>query len=146
MMAAPRRGAREPIFPGPRVNREGHRDRLTGYGVSHGVPRVIDTAGLIRLKAHGFRHRLATRLVSRGVHMRVVAEHEREINGCAARGRLDQHRRAPEGRGCAIYTASGYPGLNFDTYQRPDSPYMGVVDVHRGAKDQRRVDVDRDTC
>lgn len=66
--AAPRRGVREPLFFGPRSG-----DRLTGATVSHAVPRVIEAAGLGRLTPHGFRHGLATRLVSRGVHMRVVA-------------------------------------------------------------------------
>lgn len=73
--AAPRRGPREPLFFSPRgVDRNrGQRDRLKGASVSHAVPRVIEAAGLERLTPHGFRHGLATRLVSKGVHMRIVA-------------------------------------------------------------------------
>lgn len=66
---APRRGVREPLFFGPRSG-----ERLHGATVSHVVPAVIEAAGLPRLTPHGFRHGLATRLVSRGVHMRVVAD------------------------------------------------------------------------
>lgn len=71
--AAPRRGAREPLFFGPRPSRAGHRERLARYTVSHAVPRVIEAAGLARLTPHGFRHGAATLMVAKGAHMRVVA-------------------------------------------------------------------------
>jgi integrase len=71
---APRIGPDEPVFFGPRPNRQGHRDRLSGSTASHAIPRVIEAAGLARLTAHGFRHGAATLMVAKGAHMRVVAE------------------------------------------------------------------------
>jgi integrase len=73
-MAAPRNGPNEPLFFGPRPNRQGHRDRLSGSTVSHAVPRVIEAGGLARLTPHGFRHGAATIMVAKGAHIRVVAE------------------------------------------------------------------------
>lgn len=72
-LAAPRVGPREPLFFAPRKTRGGQRDRLSGYSASHAIPRVLEAAGLPRTTAHGFRHGMATRLVSRGVNIRVVA-------------------------------------------------------------------------
>lgn len=73
LAAAPRRGKSEPLFFGPRRNRQGQRDRLSGYSVSHAVPKVVEAAGLHRLTPHGFRHGAATLMVAKGAHMRVVA-------------------------------------------------------------------------
>lgn len=71
---APRVGRDEPVFFGPRRNRQGHRDRLRGDTVTHAVPAVVVAAGLDRLTPHGFRHGAATLMVAKGAHMRVVAE------------------------------------------------------------------------
>ncbi len=69
LAVAPRRGAREPVFFGPRTG-----DRLKGSTASHALPRVLERAGLERLTPHGLRHGAATLMVASGVHMRVVAE------------------------------------------------------------------------
>lgn len=66
--AAPRRGAREPLFFAPRGG-----GRLPGATVTHAVPRMAVAAGLPRITPHGFRHGAATLMVARGAHMRVVA-------------------------------------------------------------------------
>lgn len=71
---APRVGRDEPLFFGPRANRQGHRERLRADTVTHAVPRVLEEQGLERLTPHGFRHGAATLMVAKGVPMRVVAD------------------------------------------------------------------------
>jgi integrase len=72
--AAPRVGQDEPLFFGPRPNRQGHRERLRGDSVSQAFPRVLEAAGLPRLTPHGVRHMAATIMVTRGASMRVIAD------------------------------------------------------------------------
>jgi integrase len=69
LIAAPRRGADEPLFFGPRTGR-----RLRGDSVSHALPRILTDAGLARLSPHGLRHGTATLMVAAGVPMRQVAD------------------------------------------------------------------------
>ena len=61
--AAPRRGAREPVFFSPRTG-----DRMQGGSVSHALVRL---AGL---SPHALRHGAATLMLSGGAPMRVIAE------------------------------------------------------------------------
>lgn len=65
----PRIGDKEPVFLGPRS-----KHRLNGYTVSHAFPKLLEAAGLERLTPHGLRHGVATLMVGKGVHMRLVAE------------------------------------------------------------------------
>lgn len=65
-----RRGDREPLFFGHRSKKE----RLRPASVSHAFPLALVAAGLPRMTPHGLRHGVATLMVARGVHMRVVAE------------------------------------------------------------------------
>lgn len=67
--AAKREGANEPVFVGPRTG-----ERLRGDSVTHALPRFLERAGLPRMTPHGLRHGTASRMVAKGVHMRVVAE------------------------------------------------------------------------
>jgi integrase len=70
----PVRGDREPLFWSTRRGRDGaQRGRLSGWTVSHAVPDMAEALGLPRITPHGFRHAAATLMVTRGVHMRVVA-------------------------------------------------------------------------
>jgi integrase len=70
----PVRGDREPLFWSPRRGRSGaQRARLSGWTASHAVPEMAVALGLPRITPHGFRHAAATLMVTRGVHMRVVA-------------------------------------------------------------------------
>lgn len=70
MAAAPRRGADEPVFFGPRKSRH----RLRGSSVSHALPRILIAAGLDRLAPHALRHGAATLMLADGHPMRVIAE------------------------------------------------------------------------
>jgi len=70
LAAAPRRGADEPVFFGPRKSRE----RLLGSSVSHALPRILVDAGLDRLTPHLLRHGAATLMLADGHPMRVIAE------------------------------------------------------------------------
>ena len=60
---APRRGAKEPVFFGPR-----NGDRLAGSSLTHALQREVG------ISAHALRHGTATLMVAAGVHMRLVAE------------------------------------------------------------------------
>jgi integrase len=61
--SAPRRGAKEPVFFGPRTG-----DRLSRHSLTHALSKATG------LSAHALRHGTATLMVAAGVHMRVVAE------------------------------------------------------------------------
>lgn len=61
--AAPRRGANEPVFFGPRDG-----DRLSRHSLTHALSKATG------LTAHALRHGTATLMVGAGVHMRIVAE------------------------------------------------------------------------
>lgn len=65
---APRRGPKEPVFFGPKG------DRLNRASVSHTLARLLPNAGLPRRTPHALRHGVATLMVARGVHMRIIAE------------------------------------------------------------------------
>ncbi len=101
LAVAPRRGADEPVFFGPRVNRAGHRDRLRGWSVSHALPKVLERAGIGHLAPHALRHGAATLMLADGVPMRVIAEQLGHANP-ALTARVyahvvpDQQRRAVE--------------------------------------------------
>lgn len=71
---APRNGPKEPVFFSPRVNRAGHRDRLAPDSLSHALPRLLERAGLGHLAPHALRHGAATRMLTAGASMRVIAE------------------------------------------------------------------------
>jgi integrase len=66
---APRSGAKEPVFYGPKSG-----DRLTRVVATHALPRLMERAGLPRMTPHLLRHGVATLMVASGVHMRLVAE------------------------------------------------------------------------
>lgn len=74
LATAPRRGPNEPVFFGPRKNREGHRDRLAGGSASHALPRFLEAAGIGHLAPHALRHGVATLMLADGAPMRVIAE------------------------------------------------------------------------
>lgn len=61
--AAPRRGAKEPVFFGPRTG-----DRLSRHSLTHALSAATG------MTAHSLRHGAATLMVAAGVHMRFVAE------------------------------------------------------------------------
>jgi integrase len=69
LAAQKRRGPKEPLFLGHRTS-----ERLRPASVSHAFPLLLTKAGLARMTPHGLRHGVATLLVARGVHMRVVAD------------------------------------------------------------------------
>lgn len=73
LTAAPRRGKREPVFFGPKPNRQGDRERLRGSSVTHALPRILEAAGLGRLTPHGLRHGAATLMLADGASMEVIA-------------------------------------------------------------------------
>lgn len=66
--ATPRYGAAEPVFLGERT-----RDRLRPGTASHAFPRLLERAGLPRLRVHDLRHATATILLARGLPMRDIA-------------------------------------------------------------------------
>lgn len=66
---APRRGAKEPVFYGPKSG-----DRLTRVVATHALPRLLRKAGLRPLTPHGLRHGTATLMLAAGTPMRVIAE------------------------------------------------------------------------
>ena len=70
LVAAPRRGANEPVFFAPGKPRE----RMRGTSVSHALPRLLAVAGLPPLSPHKLRHATATIMLADGVPMRVIAE------------------------------------------------------------------------
>lgn len=74
LAAAPRRGRAEPAFFGPRADRTGHHDRLTGSSVTHALPRILTDAGLPPLTPHALRHGLATLMLADGASMRLIQE------------------------------------------------------------------------
>jgi integrase len=71
---APRFGPDEPVFFGERRNREGHRDRLERWSVSHAFPRILERAGLDHLTPHGLRHGAATLMTADGIPLPVIAK------------------------------------------------------------------------
>lgn len=62
-------GPAEPVFLGPRTGR-----RLAGSTASHALPRLLEAAGVRRMHPHDLRHGMATRMLARGVPMRVIAD------------------------------------------------------------------------
>jgi integrase len=69
LAAAPRRGAKEPVFFGPKTG-----ERLAGATVTHALPRLLEDAGLPRMAPHGLRHGAATLMLSGGASLRAVQE------------------------------------------------------------------------
>jgi integrase len=71
----PRLGPMEPVFiQQNRSRKTRRRERMTAGSAWHTFQRLLDEAGLPRMRLHDLRHGVATLLVARGVHMRVVAE------------------------------------------------------------------------
>lgn len=62
-------GPAEPVFLGDRSGK-----RLSGASVSHAFPLLLKRAGLPSMTPHGLRHGVASLMIAKGVHMRVVAE------------------------------------------------------------------------
>lgn len=69
----PRKGKREPLFFSPKVNRQGHRDRLSRHSVSHALPRILRDHGIDPMGAHGLRHAHATVGLERGTPVEAIA-------------------------------------------------------------------------
>ncbi len=70
-----RYGPDEPVFLGERRSRKTRQiERLRPDTVTHLFPRLLEQAGLPRMRIHDLRHGVATLLVARGAHMRVIAE------------------------------------------------------------------------
>jgi integrase len=67
--AAKRVGPHEPVFTGQRTT-----DRLRGDSVTHALPRTLAAAGLPPLSPHKLRHGVATLMLTRGVHLRVIGD------------------------------------------------------------------------
>lgn len=65
---AKRVGPNEPVFYGPRSDR-----RLLTSTLSHAFPRILERAGLPRMRVHDLRHGYATRAISRGASIPTVA-------------------------------------------------------------------------
>lgn len=83
---------RAPVFVMPRASRAGHEpERMRAHSVSHALPRMLEAAKLPRVTPHGLRHGAATLMVSRGVHMRVIAEQLGHRDGGALAGRVYAH-------------------------------------------------------
>lgn len=70
LAAAPRRGADEPVFFGPRKS----RNRLRRWSVSQTLPRLLKPHGLGHITPHQLRHGAATLMLADGHPMRVIAE------------------------------------------------------------------------
>lgn len=66
---APRRGAKEPVFFGPRTG-----DRATRHVVSMALADRLVSKGLPRLTAHKLRHGAATRMLTDGHSIKTIAE------------------------------------------------------------------------
>lgn len=71
---ARRIGPHEPVFVMQRRARGDRDDRIRPQSVTHALPDILEAAKLPRITPHGLRHGAATLMVSRGVHMRVIAE------------------------------------------------------------------------
>lgn len=63
-----------PVFLSHRPLHRTEDPRMTGQAVAQGMRRLLEAEKLPRVTPHGLRHAVATRLVTEGVHMRVVAE------------------------------------------------------------------------
>jgi integrase len=87
LVDAPRRGKAEPVFFGPRANRQGQRDRLTRHSVSHALPRLLAGASIEALSAHGLRHAYATVALEAGVPIEAIAEQMGHRNPTMTRNR-----------------------------------------------------------
>lgn len=72
--AAPRVGKDEPVFFAPRRSRAGHLERMRGDSITHGLPRILERAGLGHLAPHALRHGAATLMLSDGHSIRTIAE------------------------------------------------------------------------
>jgi len=62
-------GKLSPVFRAPR-----NGQRLRGDVVTHAFPRLLERAGLPRMRVHDLRHGTATLLVAQGVPMRDIAD------------------------------------------------------------------------
>jgi integrase len=71
---APRIGPDEPVFFGPRRNRRGDLERLSGQSLTHALPRVLEAKKLAKLTPHALRHGAATLMLADGTPMRVISE------------------------------------------------------------------------
>lgn len=82
-----------PVFVRERRGRGDRADdlRIRQQSVSHGLPDLLEAKGLPRVSPHGLRHGAATIMVSRGVHMRVIAEQLGHRDGGALAGRVYAH-------------------------------------------------------
>ena len=67
--AAKVRGLQEPVFIGPRTGK-----RLRGSSALHAFQKALTAAGLPHYRLHDLRHGVASLMVARGVHMRVVSD------------------------------------------------------------------------
>lgn len=63
------RGANEPVFLGPRTGR-----RLRESSALHFFQRRLAEEGLPKMRLHDLRHGVASLMVAKGTHMRVVSE------------------------------------------------------------------------
>lgn len=73
--ATPRYGPGEPVFISQKRSRlTHHRDRMRADSALGIFQKRLADAGLPRMRLHDLRHGVATLLVARGVHMRVIAE------------------------------------------------------------------------
>ncbi len=73
--ATPRYGPDEPVFIQQKRSRlTGHRERLRADSALTIFQKRLEDAGLPKMRLHDLRHGVASLLVARGVHMRVIAE------------------------------------------------------------------------
>jgi integrase len=73
--ASRRYGPDVPVFLMQRRARKPENgDRLPVATVTHAFPRILEVAGLPRMRVHDLRHGVATLMVARGVHMRLIAQ------------------------------------------------------------------------
>lgn len=68
-IADKRIGQHEPVFVGPKSG-----ERLQPWTPSHAFPRLLERAGLPRMRVHDLRHGHATRMLARGASMRLIAD------------------------------------------------------------------------
>lgn len=72
---SPRVGPDEPVFLGQRRTPRSHAvERVDTRTVTHTIPRVIEKAGLGKMRTHDLRHATATLLIARGVPMQAISE------------------------------------------------------------------------
>ncbi len=73
-LTAKRYGPEVPVFLAPNRQRTGKTDRLRGDTVGHTLKLLLEQAGLPHMRVHDLRHGVATLMVARGVHMRLIAQ------------------------------------------------------------------------